>query len=78
MTSVSSSTGSRVDSTAVVGNADIHELLTGDTIVSNSSLGRMYKVQLRRVRELMARLEEIDPEWLAEWESKEKGRSRHT
>ena len=51
-----------------------HDLLTSPGPLSEGPLGRLYSGQLRRVRELRERLQEVDPEWLREWEKRERGR----
>lgn len=56
--------------------ADVHKLLTESSAVRDGPLGRAYAAQLRRVRELLDRLREVDPEWAAEWEQRERSSAR--
>jgi len=51
-------------------------MLTEPGPLAQGPIGRTYQRQVRRVRELMARLQEVDPEWLAEWKQQERGENQ--
>lgn len=53
--------------------SQVHRMLTEPGPLAQGPIGLTYQRQVRRVRELMARLEEVDPEWLAEWKRQERG-----
>ena len=54
---------------------ELHDMLTDpDNILHEQPLGRLYCLQLARARQLRARLQEVDPDWLERWERGEVGR----